>query len=263
MCRHEPLRERGFTLVELITVIVILGVLALGTVGFISDSGRGLASTVARTELAGDARFLVERLSRDLRNALPGSLRVSGGCLEFVPIVAASRYVTLPVATPATSFRSVPVEPLPLPAAVRVAVYADAAGYALASPGPVSPPATVSAPDAANEVTVSFALPHAFPTHSPAARYFLITDPVSYCVTGGALYRYGGYGFVATQPGVAALPAGMPGRSLVAEAVTSTAPFGLVGATLTRNAVVDLDLALTRDGDSVRLEHLVQVRNVP
>jgi MSHA biogenesis protein MshO len=253
----------GFTLVELITVIVILGILALGTVSFISDSSRGFASTVARTELAGDARFLVERLSRELRNALPGSLRVSGGCLEFLPIVAASRYVTLPVATAAASFRSVPVEPLPLPAGVRVAVYPDAAGYALANPGPVSPPVSVSAADAANEVTVAFAAPHAFATPSPTERYYLVSDPVSYCVDAGALYRYSGYGFMATQPDAATLPASLPGRSLVAETVAATTPFAVTGATLTRNAVVALDLALTRAGDTVGVEHLVQVRNVP
>lgn len=253
----------GFTLVELVTVIVILGILAVGTVSFIGDSSRGFAATVARTELASEARFVVDRLARELRNALPGSVRVSGSCLEFVPVVAASRYVTLPVATPASSFRAVPLGPLPVPAGIRVAVYPDGGAYALSSPGAISPVAAVSAPGPGNEVTVSLATAHRFDSESPGRRFFVVTDPVSYCVDGGALYRYVGYGFAAAQPGPGTLPAGLPDRSLMLERITSPAPFSVSGATLTRNAVVGLDLALARDDDAVRLEHVVQVRNVP
>lgn len=261
--RLRSSRISGFTLVELVTVILILGILSLGTVSFIGDSSRGFASTVSRTQLGSEARYVIERLSRELRNALPGSLRVSGACLEFVPVVGASRYVTLPLAAAAASFRSAPVDPLPVPPVVRVAVQPDGSAYALSIPGAVSPAVNLSAPDASNEITVSFATPHRFVSESAARRYFLVTEPVSYCVDGDGLYRYEGYGFVAAQPGPVSLPAALPGRSLVVERVVSAAPFTLSGATLTRNSVVELDLALARDGDSVRIEHLVQVRNVP
>jgi MSHA biogenesis protein MshO len=190
-------------------------------------------------------------------------LRVSGGCLEFVPIVGASRYVTLPVAVAAPDFRSMPLDPLPVPAGARVAVQADGSAYALASPGPVSPAVVVSAPAPGNEVTVTFATPHRFVSESATRRYFLIADPISYCVDTGALYRYVGYGFNAAQPGPGVLPATLPGRSLMVEQVATALPFTLSGATLTRNAVVVVDMALSRGGDTVRLEHLVQVRNVP
>lgn len=262
-CRR--FRAAGFTVVELVVVIIVLGILAVGTVTFISDSSRGFASTVSRTQLGTEARFVIERLSRELRSALPGSLRVTGGCLELVPIVGASRYLTLPVATAAAAFRSVPVDPLPVPAGARVAVQPDGSAYALAVPGPVSPPLTLPlpAPDASNEVTVSFATLHRFSAESATGRYFLVTDPVSYCVDGGALYRYQDYGFHAAQPDPAALPSAVPGRSLMLQEVAGATPFTLNGGTLTRNAVVAVDLTLARSGDSVRIEHLVQVRNVP
>lgn len=253
----------GFTLVELITVIVILGVLGLGTVSFISDSSRGFAATVARTELGSEARFLVQRLSRELRRALPGSLRASGSCLEYIPIVGASRYVTLPVATPSSTFRSVPVDPLPVPAGVRVAVYPDASAYALASPGPLSPPVTVSGPDASNEVTVTMAAPHRFASESPGQRYFLVGEPISYCVDGGSLFRYVDYGFVASQPDPTTLPGTLPERAPLAQGVLGGAPFTVNGATHSRNAVVGVDMVLARDADQVSINHLVQVRNAP
>ena len=256
-------RQSGFTVVEMITVIVVLGILSLGTVRFLTDTGSGFASAVSRADLAADARSLVNRLSGDLREALPGSIRVAGGCLEYLPIVAAGRYLTLPVGAPASTFRSVPVQPLPLPPGARAAVHVDGAAYAMGDPGAISPVVALSAPDANNVVTVSMAAAHRFPGESPAQRYFLVTDPVSVCADGGNLYRYTGYGVAAAQPGPADLPATLPGRVLLASGVTSPAPFSLSGANLTRNAVVALDLTLAGDGDTVPVQHLVQVRNVP
>ncbi len=77
----------GITLVELVTVVMILGILSVGTVKFITDSGQGFASTVGRAALAGDVRFVTLRIAKEVRDALPNSVRVSGGCLEFVPTV--------------------------------------------------------------------------------------------------------------------------------------------------------------------------------
>lgn len=254
---------RGFTLVELVTVMMVLGILSVGTVRFISDSSQGFATTVTRSELAGDARFTVERLVREVRDALPNSVRVSGGCLEFVPITGASSYTTLPVAGPAASFKSVPIDPLPIPAASRVAVFPDLDIYDLASPSVVSPVVSLSTPDVNNEVTVTMASAHQFPVASPTRRYFVVSDPVSVCVDAGQLWRYSAYGFSAVQPTVADLPAAMPGRALLAQSVTSATPFTLNDATLTRNAVVAVDMEFSRGGDALRIEHSVQVRNVP
>ncbi|MEZ5561266.1 MAG: type II secretion system protein [Pseudomonadales bacterium] len=253
----------GFTLVELITVMMILGILAIGTVRFIGDSSQGFASTVARTELASDARAGIDRLVRDVRNALPNSVRVSGSCLELIPVAGASRYLNLPVTSASSSFNSVPLDPLPLPAGARVAVYPNSGVYVLAGSGVVSPPITASAPGAGNVVQIAFAAPHSFPAHSPTRRYFVVTEPVSYCVAGDALYRYSGYGFAGTQPGIADLPAALPGRAMIAQQVTGAVPFRVSGATLNRNAVVQMDLRFERGGDAVRFEHSVQVRNVP
>jgi MSHA biogenesis protein MshO len=254
---------RGFTLVELVTVMMVLGILSVGTVRFITDSSQGFATTVTRSELAGDARFVVERVAREVRDALPNSIRVSGGCLEFVPVAGASSYTTLPTAGAATSFKSVPVDPLPIPALSRVAVFPNLGIYDLTSPAVVSPTVTISAPDANNEVTVTMASAHQFSVESPTKRYFLVSDPVSLCVAGGQLWRYSGYGFLSPQPLVADLPSAMPGRALLAQSITSVAPIALNDATLTRNAVLAVDMEFSRGGDTIGIEHTVQVRNVP
>ena len=86
---------------------------------------------------------------------------------------------------------------------------------------------------------------------------------VSFCIAGEQLWRYGNYGFSASQPAAASLPAGLPDRSLIAQQVTAAVPFSVSAATLARNAVVDINLDFARGDDVVSMQHLVQVRNVP
>ena len=68
-------------------------------------------------QLAIDETEVIERLSRELRNAVPNSIRVqswAGGraqCLQFTPIVASTVYTDIPV-SPETPSKSLSVIPL-------------------------------------------------------------------------------------------------------------------------------------------------------
>ena len=89
---------RGFTLMEMILVIIILGIMGAGISGFISLSTQSYLNATNRDELIGNARFVIERLSRELRNAVPNSIRVQSWagnrlqCIQFTPIVASTVY---------------------------------------------------------------------------------------------------------------------------------------------------------------------------
>ena len=260
------MRPCGFTMVELVMVIVLLGILSIGTVRFINDSSVGFATTVERGELASEAQAVIARVARELRDALPNSVRTTaaGRCLEFVPAQGATTYVSLPTDSAASSFTVVPPDPSPTIANLRVAAFPDSNLYSLSTTGAVSPLATLGAPDADNEVTVTLAANHQFASPSPTKRLFFVADPVSLCVHGRNLWRYGNYGFSDPQADTSTLPAGLPNRSLLAEDIDPVlTTFTVAQSGLNRSAIVNLNLALERGGTRLEIEHLMQVRNAP
>ena len=250
----------GFTLVEMVVVIAVLGILSVGSVYFISRSSEGYADVQDRQAVAQRARFTLERMARSVRNALPGSIRVNASCLEFVPVVAGSSYLDLPQAAPALAMQVVPADPVGLNG-LRVAVGAGGNVYTLTTSSVISSPVTLTAPDAQGEVTVLFDSAHRFPAASAGSRLFWVDEPVSYCVDAGNLYRYSNYGFQAAQPTPASLPTTLPGRSLMATA--ASAVFNIAPVTLQRNALVQLNLQLGVGDVAFDVAANVQVRNVP
>ncbi|GAB6057784.1 prepilin-type N-terminal cleavage/methylation domain-containing protein [Desulfonatronum parangueonense] len=88
--------QKGFTLVELIVVIVVSGILAVGTSIFIMQAVRGYVDVAGRDDLATNGRIAIERMTREIRDALPNSIRIENGsnfiCIEFLPIIDAGLY---------------------------------------------------------------------------------------------------------------------------------------------------------------------------
>jgi len=254
----------GFTLIELVTVIVLMSIVSLAGVEIIRYTADSYDKMMGRQTLGNSARIATDRISRELRAALPGSARVANDCIEFIPINAAGNYLDIPVETAATSFQAVPLNPGQAAATGRVAVYpVSSSVYNLAN-NILSGNATVGAPDGNNEIMVSMAVAHSFPNESPNRRFYLVADPVSYCVDGDNLFRYQNYGVVTTQLSSAGLPASLPDRALLVDKVgSSVMPFAVTNVSLQRNAIVTVDLSFSEDGETINILHEVQLRNVP
>ena len=262
-CQSQRQRQAGFTIVELIVVMVVLAILSIGTVRFIGDATTGFVSASERAELAADVRLSIQRLNRELREALPNSARISGACLEFIPVVGATVYQSAPVGYSSQTLTLVPFSTAGITASSRLAIAPGSNPYLLSSNSDISPTFTLAAPNAQNEVIATLASPHNFPTNAPQRRVFAVAQPVSFCISGGALWRYQNYGFQTTQPTAAGLPTAMPNRSLLVERVDpSVTPFSIAPATLTRNAVVDVLLHFQRGEDTMEISHSIQMRNI-
>jgi len=86
-------RQQGFTLVELIIVIVIMAVLAVSTVLFIRPAMQSYADTRVRADLTDRASTSLNRMLADIRVAVPNSLRIPNDqCFEVMPTSTGGRY---------------------------------------------------------------------------------------------------------------------------------------------------------------------------
>lgn len=90
--------QRGFTLVEAIIVIVIIGVLAAVLAVFIRAPIMAYVDSVGRAEVSDTADLALRRIGRDLRLALPNSIRTpldgSGSAIEFLLTKTGGRYLS-------------------------------------------------------------------------------------------------------------------------------------------------------------------------
>src|SRR5688500_1469266 len=91
---HKPSKQCGVTLIELIIVISITGIIAIGVAVFIRRPVEGYVDAARRAELTDIADTALRRMSRDLRMALPNSIRVdaSGRYIEFLQTRGGGRY---------------------------------------------------------------------------------------------------------------------------------------------------------------------------
>ena len=94
--RH-PVHARGVTLVELVVAIVIVGII-VATVAYFVLPLRQSTDIAARAELTDIADNALQRIGRDVRLALPNSVRVNSSAvpgsvfLELLAVRAAGRY---------------------------------------------------------------------------------------------------------------------------------------------------------------------------
>lgn len=269
---------RGFTLVEMVTVILILGILVVGVSSFIIFGTRIFVESSSVDQVLSQSRFAVERMTRELRSALPNSVRVNTDsltyqCIEFVPIEASTTYLTMPI-TPAAAASTGIVILDNTASAIRVNQFAwiyplvDADVYSSARQKRAQ---VKTIAISGNQVTLTFTAPTRFAEASPRQRIYFGSSPVSYCFEKGAsgndlqIVRYAGYNFNTVQPNPATMGAGVLMAQSVANRLDNSndLPLILTPSSLVNNAMVHLQPRFNVNGETFQYRHQVQVINVP
>ena len=262
----NPHTVRGFTLTEAVMVIVITGILASMAAVFIRQPVDAFFDTARRAGLADAADTALRRIGRDLRAALPNSVRVSGGnALEFLHLRSGGRYReqgpgdVLDFTGADTTFEvlgpSVSVQP-----GDSVVVYNLGIPGATAYSGATANTDVRRVVSGAGGLLTNVAITSAarFPFASPARRFQVVDTPVSYICAGGVLRRYWSYAIAAAQP----VPPVGASNALIADRLTGC-NFTYAPGPTQAQALVTLSLALTDGGETINLLYQVHVNNVP
>lgn len=272
----EAIRERGFTLVEAVIVIGITGILAAIVAVFIVRPVEGYYDAARRAEMTDTADTALRRIARDLRLALPNSVRTSGNqAMEFLLTRTGGRYraaapdsgtfdildfndpndKSFDVLGPAMSFET-----------TSLTNQNEIVIYNLGIPGADAYEGvnrrTYAGPTGAVS-TIQITSSEAFPADSPSHRFQVVETPVSYIcdLAEGTLTRYWGYTITNAQA-VPPAPASSAPPALLASNV-SACTFSYAAGFTARNGLVTLRLSITEGGETVTLYHEVHVSNVP
>jgi MSHA biogenesis protein MshO len=291
--RSIPHAQAGFTLVEAVMVIVITGILAAIVAVFIRAPVDGYFDSVRRAQLTDTADVALRRMTRDVRLALPNSLRVTttGGVayIEFIMTSAGGRYRDSSDGSTGGDFLSF-ANSADLTFDVHGPMPAVTAGdfVVVYNLGPGNAPADAYAPaNASNDCTtpcnraritgvagntITLATNpfgnQAPPLPSPAGRFQVIpaaTRAVTYsCPTAAAgdLTRFWNYGFNAAQ---VTPPVGGSQAPLAAGGVTCNVAYAPnIGG---RNGLLEVQLTLTSgagaSAETVTLQQQIRVDNAP
>ena len=240
------LKTLGFTLIELVIVIIVLSAIGIATSSYIA-TGVGIYTDISeRDSELSSTRFVMERLRRDILNALPNSLVVSDDtqCLTFTPIIKSSIYgYDFPIyPLNSTSASIATIEDYSYENGDKAAVYvlseAELSDSAL-NTGQVHEISSVSSEVITFKTTTSFSL------SSPSNRLYIIRDTQQYCFSGNSIY----------------LTIGDESPVLMANDIEGT--FDVSQTTLQRNGLAKVRYTLDFGGQEVPIEQTLHVNNVP
>lgn len=276
--------QGGFTLIELIIVVVILGIVSMSISGIVRNAMELVSTVTERENLVRQGSFLVERFTRELNNAVPNSVRIAGNanghCIEFVPLKWSTIYLSVPL-TPQVSATADVIELIDIQDNIFIPTSGD---FGIVYPSRANEVYDASLnhrqafdscsddgdgdcstnDDTDGVVQVSFS--DGFATTSPSKRMYFASKAVSYCLRDDKMYRH--------ESSINALQTlYTSGGDLMAQNLANTLgisptsgeqnPFKAITASLQRNASTQTLFIFAREDERVTFMQEVQIPNVP
>lgn len=261
----DVIASKGFTLVELVVTIVIIGILSSIGGTFISKPIEGYIDLERRTELVDQAEMSMRRMQRDIRSALPNSIRVSadGKRIEMLHVVAGGRYRragggdVLDFSVADNSFDVLGN----LESSGNVEVDDLVVIYNLSATGAIANAylGDNSTPMLTGSSATNISILKKFPFASPLQRFYIVDSPVTYRLIDGSLIRHSDYPISTTQ----FAPSAGSGNLVASHIILAASQFSYNAGTASRSGLVSMQLALEKEGERITLLQQVHVDNAP
>ncbi len=262
--------HNGFSLLELVVVIILVAILGISLSRVSQLSISSYIDGKDRNRLGQSTKWLTERLSREVREALPQSLRTGSAasihCVEFMQVVNASYYLDLPESGSVASFNAVGYD-LAFSSGLLAAIMPIDSTSIYGFSGVLASVASIT--QAAGQATITLTTATTFNQRSPQSRFYLLNSPVSFCLNdnNGEMTRYSSYLITSSQ----AFPPAGGSASLIGEDFSANGSvFNYQTGTLSRTALLQINLRsqnrsrnLAGNSESFEIFHEVHIRNVP
>lgn len=285
--------QRGFSLIELIVVIVLLGLLAVGGGLLILRPIEAYDDQVRRQQLVDQGEMALRQIARDIRRALPNSIRIApfgaGFAVEMVNTVDGARYRDeiggvdyvnptdvldfisadqefnflgrLGNVTPAqiTNMRIVIYNTSPPNIYAEAVDLSDFEGIITRGDMTIALTTPNPGPDD-DEDHIVLSAPFRFTQQSPGQRAFIVDGPISYICDPATsrIRRYSGYAYSAAQP---TPPVG--GTNAVLVTRLSGCNMTYTAGTSQRGGILSVEITIDDSGEAINLLHQIHVVNVP
>jgi MSHA biogenesis protein MshO len=295
-----PKLARGATLVELVITIVLLGIVSVTIGAFLVPTFTANRAMERRAGLVDAAESSLRRMARDIRIALPNSVRISSTAstfaVEMIPTADGGKYCTAGLANCNTVGANAILTIGAVDATFEILgcfrnpafigatgtpqyrlVIGDLdgsayAGSAVISPAgrnigiSVQPAGTCGSLTSRHRVTISGG-GHNFPNSSVEERLYAVQVaalPVSYVCdsAAGTLRRFSGYGLQAVQP-TNPNAAPLNAATSISQITGNVSRCGVLGDTnsVRTTGIVALQLGVAADNEAIELLHQVQLDN--
>jgi MSHA biogenesis protein MshO len=220
--------QAGFTMVEAVVAMVLIGIVAGVVAVFIRIPMVGYSDSLARAEVADVADNALRQVARDVRLALPNSVRVSGNFVEMLQTRTGGRYLSVDDGDSVnpeldfvragqltfTAIGDLPTGRQAIRTTDRVVVnnlgsgFVPGDAYDLTNGRNSAAITSVGAQNGGIYTITMASNPFAGQDPSlpsPSSRFHIVTGPVTYqCITStdgtGSLRRHSGYTLAAAQP---------------------------------------------------------------
>lgn len=299
MNQYHARHACGFTLVEMIVVIVISGIISVAITNIIVHPIEGYNDLQRRAELVDSAEMTLQRIARDIRRALPNSIRTSSNTIGMINTLDAGIYRYYPPpGSPAnlikfeanvgsntgddqfTVYGQFKQITLPFSSTIALAinstnntdVYSQSVHTDRTSTTAnyvITPPGLTVAIDNSADSSISLSSPvflTPFSSDPPelstsiqGRRLFLVNGGITYKCESGMLNRYSGHALSTTIGDTGSTEANL----LASHVDCSNTSFTFDPGSPLRGALATLKISLSDEGESITLLHQIHVSNTP